>query len=51
MKAYKTSWGLKVPGAVRGKMLNKLADLIEQNADEFTALESLDVGESCQDFF
>jgi len=43
-KAYKTSWGLKCPGVTRGRMLNKLADLIEQNAEEFTALESLDVG-------
>jgi hypothetical protein len=25
--------------------LNKLADLLEANAEEFTALESLDVGE------
>nr|ALG75773.1 aldehyde dehydrogenase 3 [Tricholoma vaccinum] len=43
-KAYKTSWGLKCPGSVRGKLLNKIADLIEANADEFTALEALDVG-------
>ncbi|KAG5645864.1 hypothetical protein DXG03_005206 [Asterophora parasitica] len=43
-KAYKTSWGLKCPGTVRGKLLNKLADLIEANIDEFAALESLDVG-------
>jgi len=43
-KAYKTSWGLKCPGSVRGKLLNKLADLMEKNIDEFAALESLDVG-------
>ncbi|KIJ92760.1 hypothetical protein K443DRAFT_685075 [Laccaria amethystina LaAM-08-1] len=43
-KAYKTSWGLKTPGVVRGKLLNKLADLIEENAAEFAALEALDVG-------
>ncbi|KAF5370379.1 hypothetical protein D9758_006895 [Tetrapyrgos nigripes] len=43
-KAYKTSWGLKVPGSVRGQMLLKLASLIEQNLDEFAALESLNVG-------
>jgi aldehyde dehydrogenase (NAD+) len=43
-KAYKTSWGLKVPGAQRGRMLSKLADLIEQNGDEIAALEALDVG-------
>ena len=45
-KAYKTSWGLKVPGAERGKLLNKLADLVESNIDELSALESLNVGES-----
>jgi len=43
-KAYKERWGLKVPGAERGKILNKLADLIEANADELAALEALDVG-------
>jgi aldehyde dehydrogenase (NAD+) len=29
---------------MRGKLINKLADLLEANIDEFTALESLDVG-------
>ncbi|KDR73245.1 hypothetical protein GALMADRAFT_142376 [Galerina marginata CBS 339.88] len=43
-QAYKTSWGLKCPGAVRGKLLNKLADLLEKHQDEFAALEALDVG-------
>ncbi|KAF9007190.1 aldehyde dehydrogenase [Cyathus striatus] len=43
-KAYKTVWGLKTPGSVRGKLLNKLADLLEKHLDEFAALESLDVG-------
>jgi len=43
-KAYKERWGLKVPGAVRGNMLKKLADLLEANIDEFAALEALDVG-------
>jgi len=45
-KAYKTSWGVKVSGADRGKMLHKLADLIEKHADEIAALECLDVGET-----
>lgn len=31
-------------GAQRGRVLFKLADLIEQNADELAALESLDNG-------
>jgi len=43
-QAYKTSWGLKVPGSTRGQMLLKLANLIEQNADEFAALEALNCG-------
>ncbi|KAG6879810.1 hypothetical protein C0992_011361 [Termitomyces sp. T32_za158] len=38
-KAYKTSWGLKVPGTVRGKLLYKLAELLERDIDEFAALE------------
>lgn len=43
-KAYKTSWGLKVPGPEREKLLNRLADLLEEHGDEFAALEALDVG-------
>ncbi|KAF9468331.1 putative 1-pyrroline-5-carboxylate dehydrogenase [Collybia nuda] len=42
--AYKNSWGLKVPGETRGKMLNKFADLIEEHTAELAALESLNVG-------
>nr|ALG75772.1 aldehyde dehydrogenase 2 [Tricholoma vaccinum] len=45
-KAYKTSWGLKCLGSVRGKLLNRLSDLLEANADEFSALESLNVGKT-----
>ena len=29
---------------MRGKLLSKLADLVEANAEEFAALEALDVG-------
>ncbi|KAJ3569879.1 hypothetical protein NP233_g4766 [Leucocoprinus birnbaumii] len=43
-KAYKTSWGLKVPGAQRGRILSKFADLLEKHNDELAALESLNVG-------
>lgn len=43
-KAFKTSWGLKCPGVERGKLLYKLAELIEVNADELTALEAIDIG-------
>jgi aldehyde dehydrogenase (NAD+) len=43
-KAYKTSWGLKVPGSTRGQLLTKLADLLAQNVDELAALDSLNNG-------
>lgn len=43
-QAYKTSWGLKVPGYERGKLLYKLADLVEKNQDAIAALEALDAG-------
>lgn len=44
-RAYRTLWGLKVPGAQRGRLLAKFADLIEKCGDELAALESLNVGE------
>jgi aldehyde dehydrogenase (NAD+) len=34
----------KMSGSERGRMLNKLADLVEQNAEELARLESLDNG-------
>lgn len=46
-QAYKTSWGLKVSGYERGRLLNKLADLLEKHAEEFAALEALDTGKCC----
>ncbi|KAG8798912.1 aldehyde dehydrogenase (NAD(P)(+)) ald5, partial [Serendipita sp. 398] len=45
-KAYETSWGLKVPGFERGKLLMKLAELIEKNAEELAAIETLDNGKA-----
>ncbi|EKM54313.1 uncharacterized protein PHACADRAFT_210124 [Phanerochaete carnosa HHB-10118-sp] len=42
--AFKSSWGLKVPGSERGKLLYKLADLLEKNADTVAAIEALDAG-------
>jgi len=45
-KAFQTSWGLKVPGCERGKLLMKLADLIERDMDEIAAIESLDNGKA-----
>ncbi len=39
----KAAWR-RMSGADRGKLLNRLADLIEKNVDELAALESLDNG-------
>lgn len=44
--AFKTTWGLNCPGTQRAALLNKLADLIEKNADELAALSSLEMGVS-----
>ncbi|KAK7458161.1 hypothetical protein VKT23_010069 [Stygiomarasmius scandens] len=44
LKAYRTSWGLKVPGSTRGRMLSRLADLIEENKEELAAIEVLNAG-------
>lgn len=43
-QAYKNSWGLKAPGSERGRLMYKLADLLEKHRDELGALESLNVG-------
>lgn len=40
---YGSPWS-RMSGAERGRVLNKLADLIETHADELAALESLDNG-------
>ncbi|KAJ3569877.1 hypothetical protein NP233_g4762 [Leucocoprinus birnbaumii] len=45
-QAFKTSWGFKVPGPQRGRILHKLADLIEQHVDALAALEALNLGKS-----
>jgi aldehyde dehydrogenase (NAD+) len=47
-QAYKTTWGLHCPGTTRGKLLAKLADIMEAHRDELAALEALDVGASNQ---
>jgi acyl-CoA reductase-like NAD-dependent aldehyde dehydrogenase len=36
-------WG-RLGGAERGRLLNRAADLLEQNAEAFAAVESLDIG-------
>lgn len=43
-KAFKTTWGLKVPGNERGALLLKLADLMERDQDKLAAVESLNSG-------
>ncbi|ODO06228.1 hypothetical protein L198_01460 [Cryptococcus wingfieldii CBS 7118] len=43
-KAFKTTWGNTLPAAERGALLNKLADLVERDADKLAALESLNSG-------
>ncbi|KAJ7904427.1 aldehyde dehydrogenase domain-containing protein [Mycena olivaceomarginata] len=43
-KAFNTTWGKNVTGPERSRLINKLADLIEQNAQELGELESLNNG-------
>ncbi|EJD01954.1 aldehyde dehydrogenase [Fomitiporia mediterranea MF3/22] len=45
-EAYETRWGLNVPGYERGKLLMKLADLMDEVHDELAALEALDNGKT-----
>src|SRR5207344_3291134 len=43
-KAFESGPWPKMNASERGRLLNKLADLIEKNAEELAALESLDNG-------
>ena len=43
-KAFNTVWGLNTPGSQRSILLGKLAKLLEDNADELAALETLNNG-------
>ncbi|KAJ7202138.1 aldehyde dehydrogenase [Mycena pura] len=43
-QAYKTTWGLKCPGTSRGKLLTRLAELLERDSAEIAALEAINVG-------
>ena len=45
-EAYETKWGEKVAGRDRGRILIRLAELIEEHADELAAIESLDNGKA-----
>ncbi|KIK06785.1 hypothetical protein K443DRAFT_674072 [Laccaria amethystina LaAM-08-1] len=42
--AFKTTWGKNVTGFERARLINKLADLIERDAQELGNLESLNNG-------
>ncbi|KAJ6614335.1 Aldehyde/histidinol dehydrogenase [Mycena sp. CBHHK59/15] len=43
-KAFNTTWGKNVTGFDRSRLIHRLADLIEQNAQELAELESLNNG-------
>ncbi|KAI0676795.1 NAD-aldehyde dehydrogenase [Trametes maxima] len=43
-KAFKTTWGKNVTGFERSRLINKLADLIERDAQELAELEALNNG-------
>ena len=43
-EAYEQRWGLRVPGSERGRILMKIADLMEENLEELAAIEALDNG-------
>ncbi|TFY75476.1 hypothetical protein EWM64_g8537 [Hericium alpestre] len=43
-KTFETVWGLNYPGLERGRLLGKLADLLEAKQDEFAAIEAFDNG-------
>jgi len=45
-KAFDTTWGSNVSGSARGRLLNKLADLMEARYDELCAVEALDNGKT-----
>lgn len=48
-KAFEEGAWPKTSGAERGRLLNRLADLIEKNKEELAALESLDNGKPYRD--
>ncbi|KAK2466144.1 hypothetical protein APHAL10511_001786 [Amanita phalloides] len=43
-QAFKTSWGKNVTGFERSRLMNKLADLIERDAEQLAELETLNNG-------
>ncbi|KAF9649990.1 NAD-dependent aldehyde dehydrogenase [Thelephora ganbajun] len=47
-KAFDTVWGSHCPGSQRGKLLNKLANIMESRLDELCAVEALNNGKTFQ---
>lgn len=47
-KAFRTVWGRNVSPVERGKLLNRLADLMERDSDALADLEALDNGKSAE---
>ncbi|EIM91726.1 aldehyde dehydrogenase [Stereum hirsutum FP-91666 SS1] len=45
-KAFDTVWGLNAPGSYRGKLMHRLAELMDEKKEELAALEALDVGKT-----
>lgn len=45
-KTFETTWGENVPGFERGKLLIKLATLIERDVEILAAIEALDNGKT-----
>jgi len=45
-KCFDTKWGKNLSGTARGKILIKIAELIEDNVDELASLEALDNGKA-----
>ena len=43
-KAFVTTWGKKVTGFERSRLINKLADLIERDQQELAEIETLNNG-------
>lgn len=44
-RAMSETWGTKCPSYERGRLLSKLADLIELYKDEICAIEGMDTGQ------
>lgn len=45
-KAFETTWGTNTPGFERGKLLIKIAELIERDRDILASIEALDNGKT-----